>query len=110
MAIGRVIASSLSPGWRTACGRKCSREHFPGLPVQAPAKPPGRFQGQPGKEGDIRMAHKVLDDLFHDTLKDISHAERRILKALPRMARGARLRMPAPAPGAAWCGRGSPGS
>ena len=56
------------------------------------------------------MAHKVLDDLFHDTLKDISHAERRILKALPRMARGARLRMPVPAPGAAWCGRGSPGS
>ncbi|ABL69244.1 MULTISPECIES: YciE/YciF ferroxidase family protein [Paracoccus] len=35
------------------------------------------------------MAHKVLDDLFHDTLKDIYYAERRILKALPRMARAA---------------------
>ncbi|RDD69139.1 YciE/YciF ferroxidase family protein [Paracoccus versutus] len=35
------------------------------------------------------MAHKVLDDLFHDTLKDIYYAERQILKALPKMARGA---------------------
>lgn len=35
------------------------------------------------------MPHKVLDDLFHDTLKDIYYAERQILKALPKMARGA---------------------
>src|SRR5690606_38930092 len=35
------------------------------------------------------MAHKVLDDLFHDTLKDIYYAERRIVKALPKMARAA---------------------
>ncbi len=35
------------------------------------------------------MAHKVLDDLFHDTLKDIYYAERQTLKALPKMARGA---------------------
>jgi ferritin-like metal-binding protein YciE len=33
---------------------------------------------------------KTLDDLFHDTLKDIYYAERKILKALPKMARGAR--------------------
>lgn len=32
---------------------------------------------------------KTLDDLFHDTLKDIYYAERKILKALPKMARGA---------------------
>ena len=35
------------------------------------------------------MPDKVLDDLFHDTLKDIYYAERRILKALPKMARAA---------------------
>ena len=32
---------------------------------------------------------KTLDDLFHDTLKDIYYAERRILKALPKMRRAA---------------------
>lgn len=32
---------------------------------------------------------KTLDDLFYDTLKDIYYAERQILKALPKMARGA---------------------
>ena len=35
------------------------------------------------------MADKTLDDLFHDTLKDIYYAERKIAKALPKMARGA---------------------
>jgi|SRR5690554_566557 len=32
---------------------------------------------------------KTLDDLFLDTLKDIYYAERKILKALPKMARAA---------------------
>ncbi|GAA4133753.1 ferritin-like domain-containing protein [Aminobacter aganoensis] len=32
---------------------------------------------------------KGLDDLFYDTLRDIYYAERKILKALPKMARGA---------------------
>lgn len=32
---------------------------------------------------------KSLDDLFHDTLKDIYYAERKILKALPKMKRAA---------------------
>ena len=32
---------------------------------------------------------KKLDDLFYDTLKDIYYAERKILKALPKMARAA---------------------
>lgn len=32
---------------------------------------------------------KVLEDLFHDTLKDIYYAERKILKALPKMKRAA---------------------
>jgi ferritin-like metal-binding protein YciE len=32
---------------------------------------------------------KTLEDLFHDTLKDIYYAERKILKALPKMKRSA---------------------
>ncbi|WP_424812090.1 ferritin-like domain-containing protein [Roseococcus sp. YIM B11640] len=32
---------------------------------------------------------KTIDDLFYDTLKDIYYAERKILKTLPKMARGA---------------------
>ena len=32
---------------------------------------------------------KTLDDLFHDTLRDIYYAERKILKALPKMQRAA---------------------
>ncbi len=32
---------------------------------------------------------KTLDDLFHDTLKDIYYAEKKILKALPKMAKAA---------------------
>ena len=35
------------------------------------------------------MAEKNLDDLFHDTLKDIYYAERKILVALPKMAKAA---------------------
>ena len=35
------------------------------------------------------MKTKALDDLFLDTLRDIYYAERQILKALPKMARGA---------------------
>ena len=33
---------------------------------------------------------KKLDELFHDTLKDIYYAERKILAALPKMAKAAR--------------------
>ena len=36
------------------------------------------------------MAEKTLDTLFYDTLRDIYYAERKILKALPKMQRGAR--------------------
>ncbi|MEI4469689.1 YciE/YciF ferroxidase family protein [Frigidibacter sp. MR17.24] len=35
------------------------------------------------------MPAKTLDILFHDTLRDIYYAERKILKALPKMARAA---------------------
>ena len=35
------------------------------------------------------MAEKTLETLFHDTLKDIHYAERKILKSLPKMQRAA---------------------
>ena len=35
------------------------------------------------------MAEKTLENLFHDTLRDIYYAERKILKSLPKMARAA---------------------
>lgn len=35
---------------------------------------------------------KTLEDLFHDTLKDIYYAERKILKALPKMKRAAQAK------------------
>lgn len=42
------------------------------------------------RERDMQMAkEKTLEDLFHDTLKDIYYAERKILKALPKMQRAA---------------------
>lgn len=36
------------------------------------------------------MKTKTIEDLFHETLKDIYYAERKILRALPKMARGAK--------------------
>ena len=35
------------------------------------------------------MAEKTLNDLFHNTLKDIYFAEKAILRALPKLAKGA---------------------
>ena len=35
---------------------------------------------------------KTLDELFHETLKDIYYAEKKILTALPKMAKAAQLR------------------
>jgi ferritin-like metal-binding protein YciE len=37
----------------------------------------------------MAKAAKTLDDLFHDTLKDIYYAEKKILTALPKMAKAA---------------------
>jgi len=50
---------------------------------------PVLFSPQPITEEIPTMATKTLEDLFHETLKDIYYAERKILKALPKMARGA---------------------
>ena len=37
----------------------------------------------------MTKAAKTLDELFHDTLKDIFYAEKKILAALPKMAKAA---------------------
>jgi ferritin-like metal-binding protein YciE len=37
----------------------------------------------------MAKAAKKLDDLFHDTLKDIYFAEKKILSALPKMVKAA---------------------
>lgn len=50
------------------------------MPARAPVN---------GKERIEMAKEKTLEDLFHDTLKDIYYAERKILKALPKMARAA---------------------
>lgn len=36
------------------------------------------------------MASKTLDNLFLDTLKDVYYAEKKILRTLPKMAKGAK--------------------
>src|SRR4249919_3773755 len=38
---------------------------------------------------DMAKEPKQLDELFHDTLKDIYYAEKKILSALPKMAKAA---------------------
>lgn len=35
------------------------------------------------------MTEKTMENLFYDTLKDIYYAEKKIVKALPKMAKGA---------------------
>jgi len=40
-------------------------------------------------EATMAKQPKTLDDLFHDTLKDIYFAEKRILATLPKMAKAA---------------------
>ena len=74
----------------------------PLMPTQIPlgrARPPTndaeRIDLRDGCEvptiGEPRMAKapKQLDDLFHDTLKDIYFAEKKILSTLPKMAKAA---------------------
>jgi Domain of unknown function (DUF892) len=41
------------------------------------------------KETSMANETKKLDELFHDTLKDIFYAEKKILTALPKMAKAA---------------------
>ena len=66
--------------------RRARRACF-GAPTRNARMPRGLNGAQSNLEDT--MAEKTLDTLFHDTLKDIYYAERNILKALPKMQRGA---------------------
>ena len=50
---------------------------------------PGRFYGSNFKPEGTMAKEKLLNDLFLDTLKDIYFAEKKILSALPKMAKAA---------------------
>jgi hypothetical protein len=50
--------------------------------------PAKRLKSIPTQE-DSMETEKTLRDLFHDTLKDIYFAEKKILGALPKMAKAA---------------------
>jgi len=41
------------------------------------------------EKSDMAKSNKTLDELFHDTLKDIYYAEKKILSSLPKMAKAA---------------------
>jgi ferritin-like metal-binding protein YciE len=47
------------------------------------------FRGASNKERSMAKEPKTLDNLFHDTLKDIYYAEKKILATLPKMAKAA---------------------
>jgi ferritin-like metal-binding protein YciE len=67
-----------------------TERHRPSF-VESKRSRPREFAPHPeSRERDMKMAkEKTLEDLFHDTLKDIYYAERKILKALPKMKRAA---------------------
>src|SRR3954467_800158 len=66
------------------------------MPAGAPPAPngnirwPAKLSGNLDKEELMARTPKKLDTLFRDTLKDIYFAEKKILAALPKMAKAAR--------------------
>jgi ferritin-like metal-binding protein YciE len=60
------------------------------VPSERPSQPGVAFShGQTCEEIAMARKQKTLDDLFHETLKDIYYAEKKILTALPKMAKAA---------------------
>jgi ferritin-like metal-binding protein YciE len=70
--------------WAVARRNLCGPCHFMGRDAARPMV----ARSYPGKDREMAK-QKTMEDLFHDTLKDIYYAERKILKALPKMARAA---------------------
>jgi ferritin-like metal-binding protein YciE len=66
--------------WRAADVPKASE-----LPWQRGVAP---SHGQRAEDA-MAKKQKMLDELFHETLKDIYYAEKKILTALPKMAKAA---------------------
>jgi ferritin-like metal-binding protein YciE len=78
---------------------------FPSMAVSAPFSGSGRDlsskqklrwsseeTADAQKEATMARGPKKLDELFHDTLKDIYFAEKKILSALPKLAKAAQHR------------------
>ena len=55
------------------------------VPLTAPRRGPQFFQ----LEGNLKMKMANLESLLHDGLRDIYYAEKKIMKALPKMIRAA---------------------
>ena len=56
--------------------------------IQAPGTAAARLCSQPQRCGAMSVTEKKLNDLFLATLKDVYYAEKAILRALPKMAKG----------------------
>ena len=58
-------------------------------PILCPGAMPGScIQNKLNDQEDI-MTVKTLEDLFHETLKDLYYAEKKLVKTLPKMAKQA---------------------
>jgi len=77
---GKAVASRQSAKKRTSSAHNRSTEPF-GAAIG--------FRPSSRKEAEMAKAPKTLNDLFHDTLKDIYFAEKKILATLPKMAKAA---------------------
>jgi ferritin-like metal-binding protein YciE len=78
---GRAAGSGRSAS-RSTGGAKSTRKSASGRSASARAASRARAASQANKEKD-------LGDLFLDTLKDMYHAEKQLLRALPKMAKAA---------------------
>ena len=74
---------------RGVAGGRPRREMRRDLPPVQEPKIRRRVGVAPNRETDMAAKTKDLSDLFHETLKDIYHAEKQILRALPKMAKAA---------------------
>jgi hypothetical protein len=85
-----AVALRQSPSFGPAAQRSTPVEVVKSLERILPALI-GQAEGAQFAFGAGTMAKeaKTLDDLFHDTLKDIYFAEKKILGALPKMAKAA---------------------
>jgi ferritin-like metal-binding protein YciE len=62
------------------------------VPYVEPGAPLIVVYAQSSREHSVAKKPKKLEDLFHETLKDIYFAENKILKTLPKMAKAAQSR------------------
>src|SRR5712691_11524875 len=83
-----VLTSALEPKSETFASFRGSPGTFP---VEAALGDGAQLPGS-NRRKPMAKEPKKLDELFHDTLKDIYFAEKKILAALPKMAKAAQHR------------------